>query len=45
MAWSCLSSLTDEQVRDGFRAAGYGAGDVEMLARAIGRRIAALKAL
>ena len=26
-----LSRLTDDQIRDGFRAAGYGAGDVEGL--------------
>jgi hypothetical protein len=40
-----LSKLTDRQIRDGFRAAGYGAGDVDILARAIRKRIAALKAL
>ena len=40
-----LSMLTDDQIRDGFRAAGYGAGDVETLTRTIRQRIAALEAL
>lgn len=40
-----LSSLTHEQIRDGFRAADYGAADIESLARAISLRIAALKGL
>jgi hypothetical protein len=40
-----LSLLTDDQIRDGFRAAGYGAGDVETLTRTIRARIAALAAL
>jgi len=40
-----LSRLTDDQIRDGFRAAGYGADDVEILTRAIRARIAALEAL
>jgi hypothetical protein len=40
-----LSKLTDRQIRDGFRAAGYGAGDVDILTKAIRKRIAALKAL
>jgi hypothetical protein len=40
-----LAMLTDEQIRDGFRAAGYGAGDVEILTRTIRTRIAALEAL
>jgi len=40
-----LSILSDDQIRDGFRAAGYGAGDVETLTRTIRKRIAALKAL
>lgn len=40
-----LSRLTDRQIRDGFRAAGFGAGDVDILAKAIRKRIAALKAL
>jgi hypothetical protein len=40
-----LSRLTDEQLRDGFRAAGYDAGDVEILARTIRVRMTALKAL
>jgi hypothetical protein len=40
-----LSMLTDDQIRNGFRAAGYGAGDVETLTRTIRRRIAALEAL
>jgi hypothetical protein len=40
-----LSMLTDDQIRDGFRAAGYGAGDVETLTRTIRTRIAALEAL
>jgi hypothetical protein len=40
-----LSMLTDEQIRDGFRAAGYDAGALEMLTRTIRQRIAALEAL
>jgi hypothetical protein len=40
-----LSKLTDRQIRDGFRAAGYGPGDVDILTKAIRKRIAALKAL
>lgn len=40
-----LSQLTGKQIRDGFRAAGYGAADVEALARTLRHRIAALKAL
>ena len=40
-----LSRLTVRQIRDGFRAAGYGAGDVDILTEAIRLRIAALKAL
>ena len=40
-----LSMLSDEQIRDGFRAAGYGAGDLEILTRTIRKRIAALEAL
>ena len=40
-----LSKLTDRQIRDAFRAAGYGADDVGILAKAIRKRIAALKAL
>jgi len=40
-----LSKLTDRQIRDGFRAAGYGAGDVDILTKAIRKRIAALKVL
>jgi hypothetical protein len=40
-----LSMLTDDQIRDGFRAAGYEAGDVETLTRTIRQRIAALEAL
>ena len=40
-----LSKLTDRQIRDGFRAAGFGAGDVDILAKAIRKRIAALRAL
>lgn len=40
-----LSLLTDDQIRDGFRAGGYGAGDVEDLARALRARIAALAGL
>ncbi len=40
-----LSMLTDDQIRDGFRAAGYGAGDVATLARTIRLRFAALEAL
>jgi hypothetical protein len=40
-----LSKLTDDQIRDAFRAAGYGAADVEVLTRAMRQRIAALEAL
>lgn len=40
-----LSTLTDGQIRDIFRAAGYEAGDVEMLTRTIRLRIAALESL
>jgi hypothetical protein len=40
-----LSKLTGRQIRDAFRAAGYGADDVAILAKAIQKRIAALKAL
>ena len=40
-----LSTLTGDQIRDGFRAGGYGVADVEMLTRAIRKRIAALEAL
>jgi hypothetical protein len=40
-----LSMLSDDQIRDGFRAAGYGPGDVETLTRTIRTRIAALEAL
>lgn len=40
-----LSLLTDDQIRDGFRAGGYGAGDVEDLTRTIRARIAALAGL
>jgi hypothetical protein len=40
-----LSKLTDRQIRDGFRAAGFGPGDVDILTKAIRKRIAALKAL
>ena len=40
-----LSTLTGDQIREGFRAGGYGVADVEMLTRAIRKRIAALEAL
>ncbi|MGE5359990.1 MAG: hypothetical protein ACM3NQ_13315 [Bacteroidales bacterium] len=40
-----LSVLTDDQIRDGFRAGGYGASDVEILTRTIRTRITALGAL
>ncbi len=40
-----LSQLTDDQIRDGFRAAGYGAGDIETLTKTLRTRIAALEAL
>jgi hypothetical protein len=40
-----LSKLTDHQIRDGFRAAGYEAGDVEILTTTIRQRILALGAL
>jgi len=40
-----LSQLTDRQIRDGFRAAGYGADDIETLSNVVRRRILALEAL
>jgi hypothetical protein len=40
-----LAMLTDKQIRDGFRAAGYRSADVEALTRTLRHRIAALKAL
>jgi len=40
-----LSVLTAGQIRDGFRAGGFDADEVEILARALGLRIAALGAL
>jgi hypothetical protein len=40
-----LSQLSDAQIRDAFRAAGYAPADVETLATTIRRRIAALVAL
>jgi hypothetical protein len=40
-----LSRLSDDQIRDAFRAAGYGPEDVEGLMRTIRQRIAALNAL
>jgi hypothetical protein len=40
-----LSLLTDDQVRDGFRAGGYGPGDVETLTTIFRARIAALAGL
>jgi len=40
-----LATLSDEQVRDCFRAAGYSRGDVEILAAVVRKRIAALTAL
>jgi hypothetical protein len=40
-----LSKLTEAQIGDAFRAAGYGPRDVQSLTRAIRRRIAALEAL
>jgi len=40
-----LSVLTDEQIRDGFRCAGYTGRDLDMLATTIRQRIAALGAL
>jgi hypothetical protein len=40
-----LSVLTDDQIGDAFRAAGYGAADVEVLTRVMRTRIAALQAL
>ena len=40
-----LSLLTDDQIRDAFRAAGFGPGDVEALTGAIRARIVALAAL
>ncbi len=40
-----LSMLTEEQIRNAFRSAGYGPGDVETLTRAIRARIATLEAL
>jgi hypothetical protein len=40
-----LAMLTDAQVRDGFRAAGYAGTDLELLTKTIRQRIAALAAL
>lgn len=40
-----LSQLTDDQIRDAFRGAGYGPSDVETLTSAIRARIAALAGL
>ena len=40
-----LSKLRDDQIRDGFRAAGYGTEDVETLTKTMRHRIAALEAL
>jgi len=40
-----LSQLTDAQIRDGFRASGYTAAEVDILTRAIRLRITALEAL
>lgn len=40
-----LSLLSGEQIRDGFRAAGYAAGEVETLTQTLRRRIAALEAM
>lgn len=40
-----LSKLSDRQIRDGFRAAGYGAADVDILTTTIRQRILALEAL
>ena len=40
-----LSRLTDSQIGDAFRAAGYGPADVETLTRTMRRPIAALEAL
>jgi hypothetical protein len=40
-----LSMLTEDQIRDGFRAGGYGPDEVESLTRTIRQRIAALEAL
>jgi hypothetical protein len=37
--------LTDDQVRDAFRTAGFGTEDVEQLAQTIRQRITALEAL
>lgn len=40
-----LSRLSDDQIRDAFRAGGFGTDDVELLTRTIRQRIAALEAL
>lgn len=40
-----LSQLTDAQILDGFRAAGFGGADLETLSRVMRRRIAELRAL
>ena len=40
-----LSRLSDSQIRDGFRAAGYGTADVEILTKTIRQRIHALEVL
>jgi hypothetical protein len=40
-----LSKLTNRQIRDGFRAAGYGVGDIDILTKTIRQRILVLEAL
>ena len=40
-----LSRLSDDQIRDAFRAAGYSAQDVELLAQTVRTRVAQLTAL
>jgi hypothetical protein len=40
-----LSMLSEEQIRDGFRAAGWTREEIEMYTQAMRKRIAALAAL
>ena len=40
-----LAQLSDEQIRDGFRAGGYTQDEIEMYTQAMRKRIAALAAL
>ena len=40
-----LAMLSEDQIRDGFRAAGYAPGQIEVYTQAIRKRIAGLNAL